>query len=402
MKTYKILLILIIFMVMPLFSACSKDNNENEVEENDVIELSQEIIKDNNITTAEIEERPVTVSYTANGEIKKNEDKFYTISSMVQGRIISAPVKLGDYIHEGQTVAYIQNPDIAKINASTTSALHENRIAIHQAQTRYNLAKQNYDREKNLYKEGISPKKDLIQAESAYLISKDELENCKERDIHIKQEARAVMASYGVAPNFDTENLATSSPLTAMKSGVITKKNVTLGAIVTPEQVLYEVTDMKNLWLDIVLYSGDIATVQKGQKVEFVPDSFKDKVFTAQIDYIQPNSDDLTQTYTARSFIDNSEGLLRPGMFGEVKIINDKSENKLFIPKTALQKYGKEVFVFVDLGDGKYKKQHIETAEKSDEGYFINSGLEKGDKIVTEGSFTLKSEMLKSEFAEED
>lgn len=402
MKIYRIFALLVICMAIPLFSACSRNQEAESIEENGIVELSEEIVKDKDIKTETVEERPVTLSYTANGEIKKNEDKFYTISSMVQGRIISAPVKLGDNIKEGQIVAYIQNPEIAKINASTTSALHENRIEIHQAKTRLKLAKQNYEREKQLYKEGITPKKDLLQAESDYLIAKDDLENSQERDTHIRQEAKAVMASYGVIPNFDTERLATSSPLVAMQPGIITKKNVTLGSIVTPEQILYEVTDMSNLWLDIVLYSDNIAIIKKGQKVEFIPDSFKDKVFSAQIDYIQPIGNDATQTYTARAFIDNKDGLLQPGMFGTVKIINDKQENKPFIPKNALQKYGKELFVFVDMGDCKYKKQTVEIAEQSNDGYFISSGVEKGDKIVTEGSFTLKSEMLKSEFAEED
>lgn len=402
MKIFKIIVIFAILMIIPLCTSCNRAIESDEKTTSDIIELQEEVIKDNGIKSETVEEKPVITYIKTNGEIKKDEDKFYTISSMVQGRIISSTVKLGDYVKTGQVVAYIQNPEIARINASTTSALHENRIAIHQAQTKLNFAKENYEREKKLYTEGISPKKDLIQAESDYIIAKDDLYNRKERDVHIRQEAKAVMASYGVQPNFDTEQLTVASPLTAMKSGIITKKNVTLGAIVSPEQILFEVTDMKNLWLDIVLYSSDIANIKKGQKIEFIPDSLKDKTYYGTIDYIQPLSNDNSQTYTARTFIDNKDGLLHPGMFGEVKIISDKEKNKPFLQEKSIQKYGKEIFVFIDLGEGKYKKQLIELGEQTDNGYFVNSGISAGDKIVTDGSFTLKSEMLKSEFAEED
>lgn len=404
MKIYNRMIILVLLLVLsvPIFCACGKSVDKEDEKNPDVVELSEDVIKDNNIATVIVEEMPVTSSITTTGEIKRDEDKFYTINSMVQGRIISAPIKLGDYIKAGQVVAYIQNPEIARINAQTTSALHENRIGIHQAKTRYNLAKTNYEREKRLYSEGISPKKDLIQAESDLLLAKDELANYQERDTHIRQEATAVMTSYGVIPDFNSENIKSASPLTAMKSGIVTAKNVTLGSIVTPDQILYEVTDMNSLWLDIILYSQDIAEVQKGQTIEFIPDSYKNKVFMGKIDYIQPVSNTNTQTFTARAFIDNKDRLLQPGMYGAVKILSDKKAYKPFLPDDAIQKYGKETFVFIDAGDGKFVKRVVELGEKADNGYYAENGISKGDKIVTTGSFMLKSEMLKSEFAEED
>ena len=100
--------------------------------------------------------------------------------------------------------------------------------------------------------------------------------------------------------------------------------------------------------------------------------------------------------------MDNSLKLLRPGMFGNITIINNHKENKAYVPISAVQKYGKETFVFLDLGNGKYKKQDVVLGERDNEGYFIDEGLNIGDKVVGNGSFKLKSEMLKSEFAEED
>lgn len=392
---------LLIMAVVPMFTACQKGEEET-AEQSDFIELSEDVIKENKIETVTVEEKQVTTTIRTTGEIKTDEDKFYTVSSMIMGRITSAPVKLGDYVRAGQVLAYIQNPEITRINAEATKAIHENRIATRQVRTRLNLAKANYEREQKLYKEGISPQKDLMQAKSEYLLAKDDLAMSIERETHIKQEVNAIMGTYGVRPNFDTENLATKTPICAMKSGIITKKTIKLGEVVTPEQVLFEITDMSKLWLDITLYSSDIAKVEKGQKVEFTPDSLDGKKFYGTIDYIQPQSNDSTQTFVARAFMDNSLSLLRPGMFGNITIINNHKENKTYVPISAVQKYGKETFVFLDLGNGKYKKQDVVLGERDNDGYFVNEGLNLGDKVVGEGSFTLKSEMLKSEFAEED
>lgn len=404
MKNKKIIYLLSIsFLMLTFITGCTPKNKPEEANiDSGIIQLSKDAVEQAKINTTLVIEKPVTSEIKTTGQIKTNEDKRFTINSMVTGRIIQDKVKLGSYVRQGQVVAIVQNPEVTQINAGATRELHENRIAIRQAKTRYALAQTNYTREKRLYSQGISPQKDLIQAQADLAIAKDDLANVNERVVHIKSEARAMLGTYGVSANLNSENLISSSPITAIRSGVITKKNITVGSVVSPDQVLYEVSDLKELWLDITLYSNEIAKISKNQTVIFKSDSFPGKEFSGKIDYIQPSSNEPTQTFIARAFIDNTLGLLKPGMFGEIIIKSDVKQNKPFIPDSAIQKYGKEVFVFYDLGEGKYKKQDIELGEKGEGGYFVNKGINVDDKIVTNGSFTLKAELLKSEFAEEE
>jgi cobalt-zinc-cadmium efflux system membrane fusion protein len=407
MKKNKLVSLISIFLIILVFTTGCNSKKETSQENKalanpDIIQLTPDAVKQSGISALIVEEKPVISQIVTTGQIKANEDKRFTINSIVSGRIIQDRIKLGDYVRQGQTVAVIQNNEVTQINANSTQQLHENRIAIRQAQTRYSLAKMNYEREKRLFKEGISPQKDYIQAQSDMIIAKEDLQNAKEIAVHIKSEARAMLGTYGVSSNLNSENLITSSPITALSSGVITKKNITVGSVVSPDQVLYEVSDLKELWLDITLYSNEIAKISEKQAVIFKPDSFQGKEFTGKIDYIQPASNEPTQTFIARAFINNTLGLLKPGMFGEIIINSNVKQNKPFVPEIAIQKYGKETFVFLDLGNGKYKKQVVQLAEKASEGHFINNGVKAGDKIVGTGSFTLKSELLKSEFAEEE
>ena len=403
MKNKLITYLSISFLILTFITGCTPKNKPEETQtDSGIVQLSKDAVKQAEIDTTIVEELPVISQITTTGQIKANEDKRFTVNSMVTGRIIQDKVKLGDYVRQGQVVAVVQNPEVTQINAGATRELHENRIAIRQAKTRYSLAQVNYVREKRLYSQGISPQKDLIQAQADLAIAKDDLANVNERVTHIKSEARAMLGTYGVSANLNSETLISSSPITAIRSGVITKKNITVGSVVSPDQVLYEISDMKELWLDITLYSNQIAQISEHQAVIFKSDSFPGKEFSGKIDYIQPSSDEPSQTFVARAFINNSLGLLKPGMFGQIIIKSNVKQNKPFVPDSAIQKYGKEVFVFYDLGGGKYKKQVVELGEKSEGGYFINKGVNVGDKIVANGSFTIKAELLKSEFAEEE
>jgi cobalt-zinc-cadmium efflux system membrane fusion protein len=397
-------LIAISLIILVFVAGCSPQKQSEQANKTnpDIIELNEDAVKQSGITALTVVKKPVMSQIITTGQIKANEDKIFTINSMVTGRIIQDRAKLGDFVRQGQAVAVVQNPEVTQINADSTQQLHENRIAIRQAQTRYSLAKTNYEREKRLFNEGISPQKDYIQAQSDMIIAREELANVKERSVHIKAEASAMLGTYGVSTNLNSENLITSSPITALRSGVVTKKNITVGSVVSPDMVLYEVSDLKELWLDITLYSNEIAKISEKQTVIFKPDSFQGKEFVGKIDYIQPSSDEPTQTFVARAFINNSMGLLKPGMFGQILINSNIKQDKPFVPDVAIQKYGKETFVFLDLGNGKYKKQIVQLAEKATGGHFINKGVQAGDKIVGNGSFTLKSELLKSEFAEEE
>lgn len=367
----------------------------------DIVELCPRAINDLGVQVIKAEEKPVISEIKTIGEIKTNNDKRYVLNSMTIGRIVQDNVILGQEVKKGQVIARVENPDVAKINADSVQRLHENILAIRQAQTRLRLAKTNLEREKRLFKEGISAKKSLIQAESDYAIARDDVICLKERDSHIRAEANSLLKIYGTSANLNSDKIQTTGAIIALRPGVITKKNVTVGATVTPDQILYEVSDLRSLWLDMTIYPEYLSKIKEGQEIIFKSDSIPNKAFGGKINYIQPSSDDPTKTFLARAFIDNSSKLLRPGMFGQIFIKEIDKRMKIFVPNEAIQEYGKESFVFVCLKDGKYRKQNVEMAEAGDGGHFINKGLRAGDKIVTNGSFTLKAEYIKKQFENE-
>jgi cobalt-zinc-cadmium efflux system membrane fusion protein len=387
-------------------SGCRKPQETGDTAEHaasDVIRLTPEAARSIGLTTSIVELRQIRQEITTTGEIKADENRVFHINSFVSGRIARDYVTLGDPIRQGQTLAEIQNLEVAKIQADYIHQLHQNEIDVAQAKTRLALAQKNLEREKNLLAEGISPRKEYQQAVAEEALAHQALQGLQEHAIHLKSEAAALLKAYGMRPGSSgSEKIHTESPIKAPRSGVITQKNVTLGDMVTPETIMYEVADLSRIWLDIAVHPKDFSAIRQRQRIAFRTDSLPGKVFTGTIDYLQPAASPSSHTYTARAFLKNPQGLLKPGMFGQVTISQSGTLNLPFLPESAVQRYGRESFVFIPVGNLQFRKQTITLGGKLAEGYLVEKGLQAGDTVVVQGSFALKSALFKNQFAEED
>lgn len=377
-----------------------EEDHHDEISE--VMQLSPTAVRQSGITTTVVQSRNVSNQITTTGEVKANENRVFHINSFVGGRVVQDNVSLGDTVRQGQTLAVVQNLEVAKVQAGFIHELHQNEIEIEKAKSRYALAQKNLEREKRLLAEGISPRKDYQQAQADAEIARAELEGEKEHAVHIKAEARSLLGAYGVKPgSIHSERIRNTSPVLAPRSGVITKKNITVGDVVTSEDVLYEVGDLSQVWLDVAVYPKDLANARQGQSVTFTTDSLPNMQFTGQIDYVQPAVNEQSQTFTARTHLSNPGGLLKAGMFGKATIQQSGQVTRPYVSEEAVQRYGKETFVFKVIGPNRFRKQTVQLGEKVGAGYLVNSGLELGETVVGKGSFTLKAEMLKSQFGDE-
>ncbi len=408
MKNKSVYWISILSMILAFVLTGCSESQQNTVETkskderpSDIVQITPQAAQKNGIEITVVSTQAMSNEIKTIGEVKANENRLFHISSFVNGRVIKDNVALGDYIRQGQTLAVVQNLDVVKIQAGSIHELHANEVAIQQAKTRLNLAQKNLEREKKLLQEGISPRKDYLQAEADAAIARSELTGLQEHNTHIKAEARSLLAAYGMRFNPDSERLSSGSPVTAPRSGVVIKKNITLGEVVSPDQPLYEVADLAQVWLDLTIYPKDFPSIHEGQMVRFVSDSLPEKTFLGRVNYIQTGASETTQTFVARAYLANPGNILKPGMFGQAVIQQEARETLPFVPEESVQKYGKETFVFIPQGQGRYKKQVVVLGNQVAGGYLVKQGVQAGAQVVGKGSFTLKAEMVKSQFGEE-
>jgi len=398
-------------LLMSLFlSACRAPEPSSEgesVEEKppaDSVQISPEAVSRLKLQTVIVRERNTSNPLQVSAIVLARQDHVYPISSLATGRLVQDNVQIGQSIHTGQTLALVQNTDVAKIQAGYLHELHSNEIEIQQARIKAKLAHQNYLREKMLLNEEISPRRDYQTAEANEQITKAALAGQEEHRTHIRSEAKALLGVYGLQPNAsNVERIFSTIPLTAPHGGTLTQKLTSVGSIVFPDKVLYEITDLSEVWLEMSIFPQDLRKLQNKLPVKFTLDSQPGKVFQGHIDYVPALTQNGTQTVQVRATMNNQLGLLRPGMMGITQIAQPVSKPMAFLPQSALQHYGREFFVFLPTAQaGVYRKQRIQPGATLSDGVLVESGLVKGQQVVSQGSFALKAELLKDLFTKAD
>ncbi len=96
--------------------------------------------------------------------------------------------------------------------------------------------------------------------------------------------------------------------------------------------------------------------------------------------------DSSASTMQARIVLNNSEGLLKSGMFATVVVHLDKHKKAISVPKEALVFYDNEYYVMVSKGKNKFEKRKISVEGTNETDAYITKGLEQNEGVVCKGS----------------
>jgi cobalt-zinc-cadmium efflux system membrane fusion protein len=119
-----------------------------------------------------------------------------------------------------------------------------------------------------------------------------------------------------------------------------------------------------------------------------------DRQLSAQVRYFGREVQSDTNAIPLVAQIDNSDGLLRPGMFVRVAIPVGPPRQALSIKPESILLHENQEFVFLDLSEGVFRKVNVTTGQAADDWIEITAGLAPGQRVVTNGTFLLKSELL--------
>lgn len=172
--------------------------------------------------------------------------------------------------------------------------------------------------------------------------------------------------------------------------GVITEKLVNNGDHLMEGQALMEIADLSKLWVVFDVYEKDLNAIRLGDEIDFTLNGTT-KSFKARVSFISPNVDPTTRVVEVRADI-NNKGDLKPEMFLQGEITTSAS-NELMVPKSAVLWTGKRSVVYTKTGDGaSFKLNEVSLGARVGDSYIVESGLEAGDEVVTNGAFTLDAE----------
>ncbi len=209
---------------------------------------------------------------------------------------------------------------------------------------------------------------------------------------------------------------------------------------------LFHIADLTVVWVKLDAYESDLVWLHYGQDVEFATEAFPGEAFHGRIAFIDPVVNEMTRTVKVRVNVDNADQKLKPEMFVRAtirakvatqqrvmdpglagkwispmhpQIIKDApgvcdicgmtlvaaeklgyvsadelSARPLVIPAAAALVTGKRAIVYVSVGDAEkpaFEGREIVLGPRAGDYYLVESGLEEGERVVTNGNFKIDS-----------
>ncbi len=339
------------------------------------------------VALSEVTKRMMASTIDVTGEISLNENTTTHVNPRIEGIVHSVNVDLGSQVKKDDVLFSI---DSIELGATLTEYVKHRSLA--------SLTGKNFEGEKSLHEREISSERELIEMQ---MIFEEHQTNLKAAEhklnvLGLNEEQIAAMADVG----HDEKQLALL-PVRTHIDGTIIEKHVVAGELIEPGDDVMIVANLDTVWVWADIYEDNLAGLlarktEKGSiPVRVIVDAFPERTFAGFIDYIGATMDEGTRTVKVRATLDNSDGLLRPGMFCKVNIAMGEDKEVLAIPASALLSDEGVEFVFTQLTDELYVRRLV-TKGRSANGFVeLVSGLSEGEPIVTEGCFLLKSDVLR-------
>lgn len=206
------------------------------------------------------------------------------------------------------------------------------------------------------------------------------------------------LALWDVAENdvkrlLETGEVKRTLTLYAPASGYVTRLGVRSGMEVQPNSNLYTIADLSKVWVLADVYEYELSWLELGQVAEVEISYLPGVLMQGELTYIAPFLDPKTRTAEVRLELDNADGKLKPGMFGNAVIAGAPRPGALAIPADAVIHSGTRNVAVVALGDGQFEPRDIELGLDSGDGWLeVLAGLKEGEDVVVSSQFLIDSE----------
>ncbi len=174
-------------------------------------------------------------------------------------------------------------------------------------------------------------------------------------------------------------------------SGYVIERTVLPNSYVQPDMRLYTIADLAAVWVNAQVFQEDAGKVKPGNPAEVTVDAYPNRAFHARVEQVLPQIDPATRTLRVRLAMPNSNLLLKPGMFVNVRL-RASLGRQLLIPASAVLQSGSRQVVFVARGPGSFEPREVQLGTRTEDGFVVVKGLRAGDTVATSASFMIDSE----------
>ena len=388
MKKYSIKIAFILISLFTL-SACNNNTSttddqeaeeEHHHEEGNTTTLTQTQIKTVDIRLGHIEQKALTATLKANGVLSVPADHQAKVSTIYTGIIQSVKVEIGAYVHKGQVIATISNPDFLQ---------QQQRLLTVNSQIE--LAQQELDRQQILYEGNAGTGKNLQAATT-------QLRTLRTEKAALEEQIRLMGLNPKTLTNEGMQStLAVVAPISGNISAVYTNK----GAYVDASTPIVEIIDNSSLHLHLQVYERDLPYIKVGQQVHFNPTNNTSGEYDAQVYNIAASFENESKSIIVHCHVEGDKQGLISGM-NVTGVISLDKETAPAVPNDAIVEDSGKSYIFVvthtDNKETTFEK--IEVAKgASESGYTAIAPVKpiaSEQTIATKGAFFINATLVNS------
>jgi membrane fusion protein, heavy metal efflux system len=322
------------------------------------------------------------VGQMTTGVVQANTYKETPVVSLVGGIVRSVRPELGQTVKRGQTVVIVSSNELADAQSrylTAAAALDEHH--------------RHHVRTVKLVEIGAASREELEIANTRLRNAESDVANLRQKLLLLG------LSSQRIASLNSTSQISSDVNVPAPSSGTLTSRSVNPGEVIEANKELMRVTDLSSVWVVGQVYEKDLATIRVGSGANITSDAYPGRVFRGRISYVDPKVDPATRTAQVRIELANPGQMFKIGMYVNVAFATLGASEKTMpvVPKDAVQNIGNQQIVFVaSEKPNEFALRAVRLGPESNGFYPVLEGLSAGEKVVTEGSFMLRAEWLKS------
>ena len=369
-------------------------HEESESGPGETVVLTAEALRNADIKILEVELRPLKEWLEAAGVVEPDLNQVARVRSLGRGIVRRVLVRPGDRVEAGQVLFEYDNIEMGELLGEYKTLLSQKG----KLEARLRLTEQSVERARSLVAAQALAQKEL------------EVRIAEQREAQAELEAHAAnlnavadkLGRFGTSPDrLMSAGAASISSVKAPQSGVILEFQIAPGEVLASDQEVMTIANLGHVWVIASVYERDLGRVKMGQTAEISFVSFPDRTFSGRITQVAQRLDPETRTAKVRVEVENRGGQLKLEMFATVRLSTQDPRVVPAIPDTALQQVDGKNAVFVQTKAQEFQRREVELGHKADGWVEVTHGLKPGEQVVTQGSFYLKSTLLKETLQED-
>lgn len=340
-----------------------------------IVRFSEEQIASSGITVLSAEARQIDSFIRMPGQIALNEDRTAHVTPRAAGAVEKVEANLGQVVSKGDLLAVIASSEVAA-----------QRAALATAEKRRELARSSYTLEKTLWEEKIGARQDYLRAE----------QELQEAEVKV-QAARQSLQALGTGGAIGASNrLQVRSPF----DGMVVEKHIVLGEMVGADTRVFTVSDLSQVWADVVVPSRDLEIVRVGTDA-VIRSIASNTTAPGKVSFVSALIGEESRSAKARVVLANPGLAWRPGLAVNVDIVTGSARVPVAVAREALQTVEGRQVVYKRVPEG-FVAQPVATGRSDERFVEIVSGLKPGERYAASGSFGVKAEQGKGEAGHHD